>query len=160
MTVVLETIRTLDILGVSLGLVEGSPPRESRDRDPRRFHERCPEYEKLYPSLPTMAMILGSSTFGSAHCHLCAYVSAQVHTDITLADGILTPREMTVAGLLAVGPSNQELAQALDVTERTARKYVSSVSRKLNMSRQQVGLLAFATHVEQCPNRKVSDSAT
>jgi DNA-binding NarL/FixJ family response regulator len=60
-------------------------------------------------------------------------------------DGIdaLTPREHEVLALLAAGCSNQQIANQLDITERTARTHVSNLLGKLKLgSRTQAALLA------------------
>ncbi len=56
----------------------------------------------------------------------------------------LTPREQAVAQLAALGHSNQDIAQALDITERTVRAHLSASFEKL-----QVGdrlMLALKVH--------------
>lgn len=56
----------------------------------------------------------------------------------------LTPREVEVLKLIARGLSNQEIAQALFVHERTVAKYVSSILNKLHLAnRTQVALYAI-----------------
>jgi len=56
----------------------------------------------------------------------------------------LTPRELEVLKLIARGLSNQEIAQALFVHERTVAKYVSSILNKLHLAnRTQVALYAI-----------------
>jgi DNA-binding NarL/FixJ family response regulator len=55
----------------------------------------------------------------------------------------LTPREREVLSLLAAGCSNQEIANRLEITERTARTHVSNLLGKLKLgSRTQAALLA------------------
>jgi DNA-binding CsgD family transcriptional regulator len=54
----------------------------------------------------------------------------------------LSPRELEVAQLVAAGHSNDEIAQLLHISSRTAEKHVSSALRKLNLrSRVQLGRL-------------------
>jgi len=55
----------------------------------------------------------------------------------------LTPRELETLKLIARGMSNQEIAEALVVHERTVAKYVSSILAKLHLAnRTQVALYA------------------
>jgi NarL family two-component system response regulator LiaR len=55
----------------------------------------------------------------------------------------LTPRELETLKLIARGLSNQEIAEALVVHERTVAKYVSSILDKLHLAnRTQVALYA------------------
>ncbi len=57
--------------------------------------------------------------------------------------GSLTARERDVLGLVAHGRSNQEIADQLVISERTARTHVSNVLRKLQLtSRTQAALVA------------------
>ncbi len=55
---------------------------------------------------------------------------------------LLSSRELEVAELVAAGHSNDEIAQLLHISSRTAEKHVSSALRKLNVrSRVQLGRL-------------------
>jgi DNA-binding NarL/FixJ family response regulator len=47
--------------------------------------------------------------------------------------GALTPRERDVLGLLAEGLSNPAIAERMDITLRSAEKYVSSIFAKLGL---------------------------
>lgn len=59
------------------------------------------------------------------------------------ADAALTPREREVLALLAEGASNRDIADALTVSERTARTHVSAILGKLGLaSRTQAALWA------------------
>ncbi len=56
----------------------------------------------------------------------------------------LTPRELEALRLIARGLSNQEIATALFLQERTIAKYVSSILNKLHVSnRTQAALYAI-----------------
>lgn len=58
-------------------------------------------------------------------------------------DQHLTQRELDVLRLLARGQSNQEIADGLAITERTARTHVSNILAKLDLrSRTQAALFA------------------
>jgi DNA-binding NarL/FixJ family response regulator len=45
--------------------------------------------------------------------------------------GLLTARELTVLRLVAAGQSNQQIAESLDITERTVKFHVTSIFNKL-----------------------------
>src|SRR5256885_9772843 len=47
---------------------------------------------------------------------------------------ILTPREWEVLKLLRVGASNAQIAEGLDITERTAKFHVSEILSKLGVA--------------------------
>jgi len=55
---------------------------------------------------------------------------------------VLSSRELEVAELASSGHSNEEIAQILHISSRTAEKHVASALRKLNLrSRVQLGTL-------------------
>lgn len=65
----------------------------------------------------------------------------------------LTPRELDTLRLIANGLSNQEIAQAMAVHERTVAKYVSNILSKLHLAnRTQVALYAIREGLAE--NRK------
>lgn len=45
----------------------------------------------------------------------------------------LTPREFDVVRLVATGMSNQQIADALGITERTVRQHMFNVMQKLDV---------------------------
>lgn len=61
--------------------------------------------------------------------------SATPGTDGSLADqtSLLSGREREVAALLAMGFSNRDIGDHLFITERTAKKHVSNILRKLQV---------------------------
>ena len=63
--------------------------------------------------------------------------------DLQAALGMLTPREREVLKLLAAGRSNSELADALVVSEATAKTHVRNVLAKLDL-RDRVHAVVFA----------------
>jgi DNA-binding NarL/FixJ family response regulator len=66
--------------------------------------------------------------------------------------GTLSPREREVLVLVAQGHSNQEIADKLVVSERTARTHVSNVLIKLNLnSRTQAALWAIREGLVPAP---------
>ena len=64
----------------------------------------------------------------------------------------LTDREREVLGLVAKGLSNQQIADALVISERTARTHVSNILSKLGVaSRTQAALLAIREGIAPAP---------
>ena len=60
-------------------------------------------------------------------CDCCSWAAALVRVDQ------LTGREREVFTLLAEGGSNQEIADALYITERTVRAHLGEIMRKLGL---------------------------
>ncbi len=50
------------------------------------------------------------------------------------APGDLTPRELEVLRLIAQGLSNREIAQNLEISEKTVKTHVSNILGKLHLS--------------------------
>ncbi|WP_312888413.1 response regulator transcription factor [Pseudonocardia alni] len=72
--------------------------------------------------------------------------------------GALTLRERDVLMLVAQGRSNQEIADQLLISERTARKHVGNVLRKLQLSsRTQAALVAVREGLVPPQGRPVGD---
>jgi DNA-binding NarL/FixJ family response regulator len=68
------------------------------------------------------------------------------------AANALTEREREVLALVAKGLSNQEIADSLVISERTARTHVSNILGKLGVaSRTQAALLAIREGIAQAP---------
>jgi DNA-binding NarL/FixJ family response regulator len=64
----------------------------------------------------------------------------------------LTDREREVLALVAQGLSNQQIADALVISERTARTHVSNILSKLGVaSRTQAALLAIRENIAPAP---------
>jgi non-specific serine/threonine protein kinase len=71
--------------------------------------------------------------------------------DLEQRPGLLTPREREVAGLIAQGMTNRQIAEALQISERTAGAHVEHMLSKLKFrSRAQVAVWA-AEHGLQRP---------
>jgi DNA-binding NarL/FixJ family response regulator len=79
--------------------------------------------------------------------HLDAAVTRRLTRQMVSRDAglsALTPRERDILALVAEGRSNQQIAEALVISERTARTHVSHVLSKLNLSsRTQAALVAI-----------------
>jgi DNA-binding NarL/FixJ family response regulator len=79
--------------------------------------------------------------------HLDAAVTRRLTRQMVSRDtglSALTPRERDILALVAQGRSNQQIAETLVISERTARTHVSHVLGKLNLSsRTQAALVAI-----------------
>lgn len=72
----------------------------------------------------------------------------------------LTPREASVALLVAEGRSNAELAAALHLSESTGRHYTESVFLKLGVhTRAAAAAVLLGTETRPASNRRLTDSA-
>ena len=88
--------------------------------------------------------------------HLDAAIARQLTRSLvtpTAADGdALTDREREVLVLVAQGLSNRQIADALVISERTARTHVSNILSKLGVaSRTQAALLAIREGIAPAP---------
>lgn len=82
----------------------------------------------------------------SLHPHIALKVMQELQQppDLPPTTEPLTPRELETISLIARGLSNQEIAAALNVHERTVVKYVSSILDKLHLAnRTQAALYAL-----------------
>ncbi|MBL8055752.1 MAG: response regulator transcription factor [Anaerolineales bacterium] len=80
--------------------------------------------------------------------HLSPQAAARLVRDVRAPDNpqALTARETDVLKLLAQGKSNKEIAQALNIGEKTVHSHVSNILSKLNVpSRTQAALFAIRT---------------
>jgi DNA-binding NarL/FixJ family response regulator len=67
---------------------------------------------------------------------------------------VLTPRQTEVLILIAQGSSNQQIAETLKLSERTARTHVSDILDRLGLvSRTQAALWAIAEGIAPSPQR-------
>lgn len=58
-------------------------------------------------------------------------ISVKEKTD---PDNKLSTRETYILQMVSIGKSNKEIAEALDISEKTVRNYISNIFRKLNVS--------------------------
>ena len=72
------------------------------------------------------------------------------HLPTQVVKSELTEREREVLALVARGYTNKEIAEALYVTEKTARNHVSTILEKLGVSRRS-GAAAFAVEHRLVP---------
>lgn len=62
----------------------------------------------------------------------------------------LTPRELDVARLVAIGSTNQEIAQKLFISESTVKTHINSIFNRLNLkNRSQLAIYANSVFVNQ-----------
>ena len=60
----------------------------------------------------------------------------------------LTPREVTAVGLLMMGLTNQEIAQAMNVTEQTAKEHIKHIMEKTSTTTRTGIVMAIAGPAE------------
>ncbi len=72
------------------------------------------------------------------------------HSDAASSSGGLTDREIEVIDRMSKGMSNQEIAEALIISEQTVRGHVTNILGKLQLSnRTQIVLYALRTGISQ-----------
>jgi len=71
---------------------------------------------------------------------------ALARSEATTEPGPLTPREREVLRLLALGLSNDEIAERLVITRRTAQNHVSSIYGKLGLASRAEAVLYAIRH--------------
>ncbi len=49
-------------------------------------------------------------------------------------DGDLSPRELNIIELISSGKSNKEIAEALSISDKTVRNYISTIFKKISVS--------------------------
>jgi non-specific serine/threonine protein kinase len=77
-----------------------------------------------------------------------AYALAQSHVEQLHGDRLLSPRELHVARLVALGLTNRQLAAELVISPRTADHHVANILAKLGLSgRAQIGVWAERTGI-------------
>nr|WP_238988843.1 response regulator transcription factor [Calorimonas adulescens] len=60
----------------------------------------------------------------------------------------LTEREMDIAGLIAEGLSNRDIAKRLYISEGTVKNHISSILSKLDLKdRTQIAVFAIRNHI-------------
>jgi DNA-binding NarL/FixJ family response regulator len=93
--------------------------------------------------------------------HLDPVVTRRLTQRMVSADdqlAMLTKREKDILALVAAGLSNQEIAEHLMISERTARTHVSNLLGKLHLrSRTQAALLAIREGLVPAPGTEDAD---
>jgi DNA-binding NarL/FixJ family response regulator len=95
--------------------------------------------------------------------HLDPVVTRRLTQRMVSADdqlAMLTKREKDILALVAAGLSNQEIAEHLMISERTARTHVSNLLGKLHLrSRTQAALLAIREGLVPAPGTEDADTS-
>jgi DNA-binding NarL/FixJ family response regulator len=129
-------------------------PRERADRDAALDAARAAEGEDAFRT----AWAAGQALKGEQAVELALFVAAEATpreapVRTTQVDS-LTRREREVAGLIAHGLTNRQLAERLVISERTADNHVANILAKLGFStRAQVAVWAAEQQL-------VADAAT
>jgi DNA-binding NarL/FixJ family response regulator len=93
-------------------------------------------------------VVLAIKSAAAGEVHLSPQAAARLVRDVRAPDNpqALTARETDVLKLLAQGKSNKEIAQALNIGEKTVHSHVSNILSKLSVpSRTQAALYAIRT---------------
>mgnify|MGYP001325686366 CR=1 FL=1 len=93
-------------------------------------------------------VVLAIKAAAAGEVHLSPQAAARLVRDVRAPDNpqALTARETDVLKLLAQGKSNKEIAQALNIGEKTVHSHVSNILSKLSVpSRTQAALYAIRT---------------
>lgn len=86
----------------------------------------------------------GTSLAPSVALMLIQETQRSQQDDPVIDDDVLTPREIEVLKRVAQGLTNQEIADTLCISERTARNHVGNILKKLNLAnRTQAALYAL-----------------
>lgn len=97
----------------------------------------------------------GSVMDAATTSHLFARVRASEHKEQEDAFRDLTEREMEVLYEVGQGKTNAEVAQSLNLSEKTARNYVSTILEKLNLSnRIELATYAVKYHLSERMKRE------
>jgi two-component system nitrate/nitrite response regulator NarL len=92
-------------------------------------------------SVDSLVTVVCDALRGEFHCSprvttiLCAHV-ARLADHGSRTSSSLTPREVEIAGLVAEGMSNKEIAQGLHIGPTTVKNHVHNILDKLNVRRR------------------------
>lgn len=128
--------------------VVGASPRPHDDQGTKVLAAGAVGYCHTYAPMDALSQVLevvrtGEIWMGrSLVQRLLRLVDTRAGRHVPWHAGILTERENVVAREAAVGNSNQEIATALGITERTVKAHLSAVFEKLGVTdRLQLALL-------------------
>lgn len=77
-------------------------------------------------------------------------IAKPISQSISPALAELTPRELDVARLVAIGATNQEIAQKLFISESTVKTHINSIFNRLNLkNRSQLAIYANSVFLEK-----------
>jgi DNA-binding NarL/FixJ family response regulator len=101
-----------------------------------------------------LAVADGQALFGSGVAAHLPAIFATLPAAIIAAASLseLTPREQSIAGLIAQGLSNQEIAEKLTLCNKTVRNSSTRIFKKLGVANRQQAILAIRSwHLGQLP---------
>lgn len=88
--------------------------------------------------------------------HLLLGLQQQAENRRAISLDVLTERQRELAGYIANGLLNKQIAQKLGITERTVKSHLSNIFRKLNLSSRVQLALAVEQQESSNHNRKIS----
>ena len=80
-----------------------------------------------------LAVFQGKSVLDASATH-AVFNSLKGHKDKNLLKSTLSPQEVRIMDLIALGKVNKEIGDALGISEKTVRNYISNIFKKMNVS--------------------------
>jgi len=77
------------------------------------------------------------------------FKNPEISTDPADKIHLLSAQELRVLALVAEGKTNKEIAQAMDLSDKTVKNYLSNLMDKLEMSRRSQAAAFFVQHSSQ-----------
>jgi DNA-binding CsgD family transcriptional regulator len=123
----------VQVLGESPAKLEHAKALTELGAALRRLNRRSAARDELRRAVELATICGASSLAARAETELLA-TGARPRRVALRGVASLTPSERRVAEMAAEGPTNQEIAQALFVTQRTVEVHLTSIYRKLDIS--------------------------
>ena len=110
----------------------------------------------LLKDMPSDELVNAIRCINSGYAQLAPGLLEQIVSQKSTVESIpsvlaeLTPRELDVARLVAIGSTNQEIAQKLFISESTVKTHINSIFNRLNLkNRSQLAIYANTVFVNQ-----------
>lgn len=110
----------------------------------------------LLKDMPSDELVNAIRCINSGYAQLAPGLLEQIVSQKSTVESIpsvlaeLTPRELDVARLVAIGSTNQEIAQKLFISESTVKTHINSIFNRLNLkNRSQLAIYANSVFVDR-----------